>query len=110
MQGFSNPILFLSLAGVVTNAYQHKETLNPNKWHTRSRNDDSHHSDSHLKVVEHETVITAPSTLPAEDNAVSDLTVREVKEQEIISTEREDSSAEILREELDKNGVILPEW
>jgi hypothetical protein len=115
VQGFSNPILFLSLAGVVTNAYKQKDTLNPDNWHKRSGSDDSHHKDSnhkdsHHKVLQQETVITVPSTLPADDNAVSDPTIGEVKEEEILITEREDLTVEILKEELEKNGVILPEW
>lgn len=109
-EGFSNPILFLSLAGVVTNAYKQKDTLNPDNWHKRSGSDDSHHKDSHHKVLQQETVITVPSTLPADDNAVSDPTIGEVKEEEILITEREDLTVEILKEELEKNGVTLPEW
>lgn len=110
VQGFSSPILFLSLAGVVTSAYRHKDTLNPDKWHERSRDNDSHRSDSHHKVLQEETVITVPSTVAADDNAVPDLAVTEVKEEEVLITERKELTAEILVEELEKNGVILPEW
>jgi hypothetical protein len=75
-----------------------------------SHHKDSNHKDSHHKVLQQETVITVPSTLPADDNAVSDPTIGEVKEEEILITEREDLTVEILKEELEKNGVILPEW
>lgn len=95
MQGFANPIIFLSLAGVVTSAYKHKDSLN---------------SDSRPKDLSQETVTTAPNAIPAVSVAISDPRPVEVKEESILISEGQETDAEVLKEELHKSGVILPEW
>lgn len=100
MQGFANPIIFLSIAGVVTSAYKHKDSLNP----------DSRHNDARLKNISQETVITVPDAVPAVNIAIFDPRAGEVKEENILISERQESTPEFLTEQLDKNGVILPEW
>lgn len=98
LQGFANPVIFLSLAGVVTSAYKHKDSLNP----------DPRHHDARPKDPSQETVITVPNTVPGVNVAISDPRAVEVKEESTF--EGQETNAEFLKEELDKSGVILPEW
>jgi len=51
-----------------------------------------------------------PNVVPAVNIAISDPRAGEVKEETILVSERQESIAEFLKEELDKSGVILPEW
>ncbi len=95
MQGFANPIIFLSLAGVVTSAYKHKDSL---------------HHDPRPKDLSQETVITVPNTVPDANVAIFDPRAVEVKEKSILNSESQETNAEFLKEELNKSGVILPEW
>jgi len=97
-EGFANPVIFLSLAGVVTSAYKHKDSLNP----------DPRHHDARPKDPSQETVITVPNTVPGVNVAISDPRAVEVKEESTF--EGQETNAEFLKEELDKSGVILPEW
>jgi len=100
LQGFANPIIFLSLAGVVQSAYKHKDSLNP----------DPRHHDARPKDRSQETVTAVPNAVPAVNAAISDPRAVEVKEESILTSDSHETNAESLKEELDKSGVILPEW
>lgn len=100
MQGFASPIIFLSLANVISNAYKHKDSVDTDPRHNYGRHED----------LPQEAVITEPNTVSAVNIAISDPRSGEVKEESILISERQLSTAEFLKQELDKNGVILPEW
>lgn len=105
MQGFANPIIFLSLAGVVTSAYKHKDSLIP----------DSPLNDKRQKDLPQETVITVSNAVPnavsAVNIAILDPRAGDVKEEEkVFVSEEQEPTLEFLKGELDKIGVVLPEW
>lgn len=106
LQGFAKPILFLSFAGLVTNAYKHRD----------SRRNGLRHNEVPQRDSEHRTIVVLPNTVSADDIAAGDVRAGEVgrtgevRDQDILVTERQALTVEVLKEELDKNNVALPEW
>lgn len=106
LQGFAKPILFLSFAGLVTNAYKHRD----------SRRNGLRHNEVPQRDSEHRTIVVLPNTVSADDIAACDVRAGEVgrtgevRDQDILVTERQALTVEVLKEELDKNNVALPEW
>lgn len=84
LQSFSKPMICLSVATVVASAYKESRHEKP--------------------------VVTG--TAPAADLAITNIRTGEGKEEEILVTDQHDQqvlSLEVLKQELERNGVILTE-